>query len=155
VERQEPTFGNDVSEVEFNAYERHQALLDAEEAVRVFSEEMKNLEWQLAASMTVAPAAPVRTIHPVPPGYRCSGGAILHRSGNRALQPRLLSARRHRGRLLSDHAGKCRLPLSKVGRSRCQALRGAQLGPRSDDKTHLAGPTPAIGLTGSGSLPIG
>ena len=126
MERQEPTFGNDVSEVEFrrgadyrqarrppsprsndhlpwkiglavglgvfvalllfNAYERHQARRDAEEAVRVFSEEMKKLESQLAASMPAAPAiqgaAPKRTIHPVPPGYRCSGGALLQRSGN-------------------------------------------------------------------------
>lgn len=125
MERQEPTLGSDVSEVEFrrdaeyrpprrppprsndslpwkigvavgagvlvalllfNAYERYQARRDAEGVARVFNEEMKKLERQLAASMPATPAPRparrARTIHPLPPGYRCSGGALLHRSGS-------------------------------------------------------------------------
>src|SRR5690606_540124 len=135
MERQEPTFGSDVSEVEFrrdaecrpprrppprsndslpwkigvavgagvlvalllfNAYERYQARRDAEGAARVFNEEMKKLERQLAASMPAAPAprpaTRARTVHPLPPGYRCSGGALLHQSGSSRKSTRLNSS---------------------------------------------------------------
>lgn len=121
MERQEPTFGSDLSEVGdrqvsygpprrpasrstdqlpwkigvavgvgvlvalllFNAYERYQARRDAQEAIQVFSKEMQKLERELAAAR---PSTPVRTIKPVPPGYRCSGGALLYREGNTWLQ---------------------------------------------------------------------
>jgi len=70
----------------FNAYERRQARRDAEEALRVVSAEMRRLERELGVpavdTRPVRHAPPARIVYPVPPGYRCSGGALLHRAGN-------------------------------------------------------------------------
>lgn len=70
----------------FNAYERRQARHDAEEALRVVSAEMRRLERELGVpavdTRPVRHAPPARIVYPVPPGYRCSGGALLHRAGN-------------------------------------------------------------------------
>ena len=69
----------------FNAYERHQARRDVEEAMRVLERESAKLEREMQAavrSVAVPPSRPVPVIHPVPPGYRCAGGALLYRDGN-------------------------------------------------------------------------
>jgi hypothetical protein len=69
----------------FNAYERHQARRDVEEAVRVLEQENAKLEREMQAavrSVAVPPPRPVPVIHPVPPGYRCAGGTLLYRDGN-------------------------------------------------------------------------
>ena len=69
----------------FNAYERHQARRDAEEAVRLIQQETAKLEREMQAAIRTAavpPPRPAPVIHPVPPGYRCTGGALLHRDGN-------------------------------------------------------------------------
>lgn len=68
----------------FNAYERYQMRRDLEQAARYFDAEMKKSEKELAAtvrrvSVPVRPA-PVQTVHPLPPGYRCSGATLLTRS---------------------------------------------------------------------------
>lgn len=73
----------------FNAYERHQARRDVEEAVRVLELENAKLEREMQAavrSVAVPPSRPVPIIHPVPPGYRCTGGTLLYRDGNGWIQ---------------------------------------------------------------------
>ena len=69
----------------FNAYERHQARRDIEEAVRVLEQESAKLEREMQAavrSVAAPPPRPMPVIHPVPPGYRCAGGTLLYRDGN-------------------------------------------------------------------------
>ena len=69
----------------FNAYERHQARRDAEEAVRLIQQETAKLEREMQAAVrtaTVPPPRPAPVIHPIPPGYRCTGGTLLYRDGN-------------------------------------------------------------------------
>ena len=69
----------------FNAYERHQARRDVEEAMRLLEQENAKLEREIQAavrSVAVPPPRPVPVIHPVPPGYRCAGGTLLYRDGN-------------------------------------------------------------------------
>ena len=68
----------------FNMYERYQDRKDAEQAMRMLNEEFAQLERDarrdLRAMTAARPAPPV--LKPVPPGYRCAGGALLHRQGN-------------------------------------------------------------------------
>ncbi|PPJ43120.1 MULTISPECIES: hypothetical protein [unclassified Pseudoxanthomonas] len=69
----------------FNAYERHQARPDVEEAMRVLEQESAKLEHEMQTAVRAAaipPPRPVAVIHPVPPGYRCAGGTLLYRDGN-------------------------------------------------------------------------
>lgn len=69
----------------FNAYERHQARRDAEEAVRLIQQETAKLEREMQAAIRTAavpPPRPAPVIHPIPPGYRCTGGTLLYRDGN-------------------------------------------------------------------------
>src|SRR5690606_29934104 len=69
----------------FNAYERYQARRDAEQALQVLKQETAKLEREAQAALravAVPPPRPVAVIHPVPPGYRCAGGTLLHRDGN-------------------------------------------------------------------------
>lgn len=69
----------------FNAYERHQARRDVEEAMRVLEQENAKLEREMqdaVRSVAVPTPRPVAVIHPVPPGYRCAGGTLLYRDGN-------------------------------------------------------------------------
>ena len=69
----------------FNAYERHQARRDAEEALRLIQHETAKLEREMQAAIrtaTVPPSRPAPFIHPIPPGYRCTGGTLLYRDGN-------------------------------------------------------------------------
>ena len=69
----------------FNAYERRQARRDAEEAVRLIQQETAKLEHEMQAAIrtaTVPPPRPAPVIHPIPPGYRCTGGTLLYRDGN-------------------------------------------------------------------------
>lgn len=69
----------------FNAYERHQARRDIEEAVRALEQENAKLEREMQAAIrtvAVPPPRPVPVSHPVPPGYRCTGGTLLYREGN-------------------------------------------------------------------------
>lgn len=69
----------------FNAYERHQARRDAEEALRLIQQETAELEREMQAAIrtaTVPPPRPAPVIHPIPPGYRCTGGTLLYRDGN-------------------------------------------------------------------------
>ena len=69
----------------FNAYERRQARRDAEEAVRLIQQETAKLEREMQAAIrtaTVPPPRPAPVIHPLPPGYRCTGGTLLYRDGN-------------------------------------------------------------------------
>lgn len=69
----------------FNAYERHQARRDAEEALRLIQQETAKLEREMQAAIRTAavpPPRPARVIHPIPPGYRCTGGTLLYRDGN-------------------------------------------------------------------------
>lgn len=66
----------------FNAYERHQARRDIEEAVRELEQENAKLEREMQAavrSVAVPRSRPVPVIHPVPPGNRCTGGTLLYR----------------------------------------------------------------------------
>lgn len=70
----------------FNAYERMQARRDAEAAVRYLEQGLKqvekDLQGQATAVMRQAPAPSVIArprVHPLPPGYRCSGGTLLTR----------------------------------------------------------------------------
>lgn len=69
----------------FNAYERHQARRDAEEALRLIQQETARVEREMQAAVrtvTLPPPRPAAVIHPVPPGYRCTGGTLLYRDGN-------------------------------------------------------------------------
>ncbi|HEV7269399.1 hypothetical protein [Pseudoxanthomonas sp.] len=69
----------------FNAYERYQARRDAEQVLQVLKQETAKLEREARATLstvTVPPPHLVDVIHPVPPGYRCAGGALLYRDGN-------------------------------------------------------------------------
>ncbi|MEI2795533.1 hypothetical protein V8246_07630 [Pseudoxanthomonas sp. F11] len=69
----------------FNAYERHQARRDAEEAMRMLEQEGAKLEREMQAAIRTATGPPPRpspVIHPIPPGYRCTGGTLLYRDGN-------------------------------------------------------------------------
>lgn len=66
----------------FNAYERAQARRDAAEAMQYLQHALNKAERELAA--TVRPVASVAAsramrVHPLPPGYRCSGGTLLTR----------------------------------------------------------------------------
>lgn len=66
----------------FNTYERIQARRDAEAAMRYLDAQFKQTEKELAAiaGSHVLPARPARpAIHPLPPGYRCSGSTLLTR----------------------------------------------------------------------------
>ncbi len=70
----------------FNAYERHQARKDAEQAMLVFEKEMAAAEKESAQTLAAlsrqytAPAVPV--IKPIPPGFRCANGILLMREEN-------------------------------------------------------------------------
>ena len=69
----------------FNAYERYQARRDAEQVLQALKQETAKLEREAQAALrtvTVPPPRPVAVIHPIPPGYRCAGGALLYRDGN-------------------------------------------------------------------------
>ena len=69
----------------FNAYERHQARRDAEEAVRLLQQETAKLEREMQVAIhtaTFPPPRPAPAIHPIPPGYRCTSGTLLYRDGN-------------------------------------------------------------------------
>lgn len=69
----------------FNAYERHQARRDAEAAVRLIQQETAKLEREMQAAIrtaTVRPPRPAPVLHPIPPGYRCTGSTLLYRDGN-------------------------------------------------------------------------
>ncbi|MCH6485028.1 hypothetical protein MMG85_15860 [Pseudoxanthomonas sp. LH2527] len=69
----------------FNAYERYQARRDAEQVLQVLKQETAKLERQAQAALrtiAIPPPGPAAVIHPVPPGYRCAGGALLYRDGN-------------------------------------------------------------------------
>lgn len=69
----------------FSAYERYQARRDAEQVLQVLKQETAKLEREAQAAIRTVAAPPPRSvavIHPVPPGYRCAGGALLHRDGN-------------------------------------------------------------------------
>lgn len=69
----------------FNAYERHQARRDVEEALRLIQQETAKLEREMQATIRTGAAPPPRlapVIHPIPPGYRCAGGTLLYRDGN-------------------------------------------------------------------------
>lgn len=67
----------------FNAYERYQTRRDLQEAARYFEAEMAKSEKELAATLrqlsVPARPAPAQTVHPLPPGYRCSGTTLLTR----------------------------------------------------------------------------
>lgn len=70
----------------FNAYERMQARRDAEAAIRYLEQGLKQMEKdvgaQAAALVRQVPSAAPRashSVHPLPPGYRCSGGTLLKR----------------------------------------------------------------------------
>lgn len=70
----------------FNAYERAQMRRDLEQANRYFAQEMKKAERELAAVSSQVPMSSLQvpqpltvSIRPVPPGYRCAGGALLTR----------------------------------------------------------------------------
>ena len=67
----------------FNAYERYQTRRDLEEAARYIDAEIKKSEKELATALQDL-SAPVRslprqTVHPLPPGYHCSGVTLLTR----------------------------------------------------------------------------
>jgi hypothetical protein len=69
----------------FNAYERHQARRDAEEALRLIQQETAKLEREMQAAIRTAAVPsprPAPVIHPIPTGYRCTGGTLLYRDGN-------------------------------------------------------------------------
>ena len=69
----------------FNAYERHQARRDVEEAVRLLEQESAKLDHEMQAAVRSVAAPPPRSvpvIHPVPPGYRCAGDTLLYRDGD-------------------------------------------------------------------------
>ena len=83
----------------FNAYERHQARRDAEEALRLIQQETAKLEREMQAAIrttTVPHPRPARVIHPIPPGYRCTGGTLLQPASSSATTP---TARRARWRM--------------------------------------------------------
>lgn len=71
----------------FNAYERYQTRRDLEETARYLEAQIKKSEKELAAATAEAVqsfSTPVRshprqTVHPLPPGYRCSGATLLTR----------------------------------------------------------------------------
>lgn len=70
----------------FNAYERHQARKDAEQALLAFKKELAAAERESAQALAALshqyapPAAP--TIKPIPPGFRCTNGVLLMREAN-------------------------------------------------------------------------
>lgn len=73
----------------FNAYERHQARRDAEEALRLIQQETAKLEREMQAAVRTAIIPPPRlapVIHPIPPGYRCASGTLLYRDANSWIQ---------------------------------------------------------------------
>lgn len=67
----------------FNAYERMQARRDAEAAARYLEQELKQMEKQLSSAVArpadLQAAVEPHPMHPLPPGYRCSGGTLLTR----------------------------------------------------------------------------
>lgn len=75
----------------FNMYERHQDRKDAEQALRFLERQAadweKDAERSLRAiSAPVVATRPAPTIKPVPPGYRCSNGVLLHHEGSKWTQ---------------------------------------------------------------------
>ncbi|WP_334177259.1 hypothetical protein [Pseudoxanthomonas sp.] len=73
----------------FNAYERYQARRDAEQVLQALKQETAKLEREMQSAVRtvdVSPPRPAAVIHPVPPGYRCAGGALLYRDGNSWIQ---------------------------------------------------------------------
>lgn len=69
----------------FNAYERYQVRRDAEQVLQVLKQETAKLEREMQAAVrteSVPSPRPTTVIHPVPPGYRCTGGTLLYRDGN-------------------------------------------------------------------------
>lgn len=70
----------------FNAYERHQARKDAEQAMLSFKKEIAAAERESAQALAALsrhyapPAAP--SIKPIPPGFRCTNGTLLMREAN-------------------------------------------------------------------------
>lgn len=72
----------------FNAYERHQARKDAEEAMLILKKELAAAEResvQALAAMSrqyAAPAPATPILMPIPPGFRCANGILLKREAN-------------------------------------------------------------------------
>ena len=69
----------------FNAFERYQARRDAAQAVEAFNREVAKLDRELSGAIQQTTARSTRAqvrIKPVPPGYRCVGGALLYREGS-------------------------------------------------------------------------
>ena len=70
----------------FNAYERHQARKDAEQALLAFKKELAAAERESGQALAALsrqyapPAAP--TIKPIPPSFRCTNGTLLMREAN-------------------------------------------------------------------------